>query len=605
MLGRFIALAACALPLVSALPKIHAKGKYLYDESGNRFYIKGVAYQEAGELGPETEANAANGGYPEPTTYIDPLALPSACARDLPYLKQLGVNAVRVYSVNSQLNHDECMAALDGAGIYAIIDLSLPLNGSINRAAPSWTTNLQGLYTNTIDAFAKYNNVLSYNVANEVINLANNTHTAPFIKAAARDIKAYLKSKGSSALVGYSTVDASAIRDNVIQYLTCDKEETSVDVCVLCRFSLLVGYSTVDASAIRDNVIQYLTCDKEETSVDIVGLNTYRWCGDDDISSSGYNTITQLFQNVPVPAYLSEYGCQKELPRFVPVPAYLSEYGCQKELPRLFTEVAAMYSDAMTSVWSGGVAFSYFKAQIPDFELVTLSGANNETVTPNADFTRLQNAYAAAAPSNSPAESSATQLAYSTCPATSDTWLASSNLPPTPQQSVCDCLTTSAFSCTATQKAAQSPLILGSLLDYGCSLLGQAGTTDTCDAISENGATGTYGKYGFCDPVTKLNYVATTYFQSQSRNAEACSFNNNMTVNTGAPTSNAEIENNASQCLAGFVPTSTPSAAPAGGSGGGSGSTGGSNNGAIAMNVQWGAMFVGLAGVLGGAALIL
>ncbi|KAH7311196.1 Glucanosyltransferase-domain-containing protein [Rhizoctonia solani] len=522
MLGRFIALAACALPLVSALPKIHAKGKYLYDESGNRFYIKGVAYQEAGELGPETEANAANGGYPEPTTYIDPLALPTACARDLPYLKQLGVNAVRVYSVNSQLNHDECMAALDGAGIYTIIDLSLPLNGSINRAAPSWTTNLQGLYTNTIDAFAKYNNVLSFNVANEVINLANNTHTAPFIKAAARDIKAYLKSKGSSALVGYSTVDASAIREN------------------------------------------------------IVGLNTYRWCGADDISSSGYNTITELFQNVPVPAYLSEYGCQKEL-------------------PRLFTEVAAMYSDAMTSVWSGGVAFSYFKAQIPDFELVTLSGANNETVTTNADFTRLQNAYASATPSNSPPESSATQLPYSSCPATSDTWLASANLPPTPQQSVCDCLTTSAFSCTANQKTAQSPLILGSLLDYGCSLLGQAGGAN-CDAISENGATGSYGKYGFCDPVTKLNYVATTYFQSQNRNAEACSFNNNMTINTGAPTSNDQIENNASQCLAGFVPTSTPSAAPAGGS------TGGSHR---ADPTMLGAMFVGLAGVLGGAAMIL
>lgn len=40
MLGRLFALAACALPLASALPKIHAKGKYLYDESGNRFYIK-------------------------------------------------------------------------------------------------------------------------------------------------------------------------------------------------------------------------------------------------------------------------------------------------------------------------------------------------------------------------------------------------------------------------------------------------------------------------------------------------------------------------------------------------------------------------------------
>lgn len=547
MLGRFIALAACALPLVSALPKIHAKGKYLYDESGNRFYIKGVAYQEAGELGPETEANAANGGYPEPTTYVDPLSLGSSCARDLPYLKQLGVNAVRVYSVDSKANHDECMAALEGAGIYTIIDLSLPLNGSINRAAPSWTTSLQTLYTDTIDAFSKYNNVLSYNVANEVINLANNTHTAPFIKAAARDIKAYLKSKGSSALVGYSTVDASAIRDNVVQYLTCDKAETSVD---------------------------------------IIGLNTYRWCGDDDISSSGYNTVTQAFQNVPVPAYLSEFGCQKKL-------------------PRLFTEVAAIFSDAMTPVWSGGVAFSYFKAQIPDFELVTLSGSNNETVTTNADFTRLQNAYTSATPSNSPTESSATQLAYSTCPTeSSDTWLASTSLPPTPQQSVCDCLTTSSFSCTATNQAAQSPLILGSLLDYGCSLLGQAGGAN-CDAISENGSAGTYGKYGFCDPVTKLNYVMTTYFQSQSRKTEACSFNNNATINTGAPTSDADIEKNAQQCLAGFVPTSTPTSAP--GSTGGSGSNGsnGSNNGAVMMNVQWGAMFMALAGLLGGAALVL
>ncbi|KAJ1310823.1 hypothetical protein OPQ81_009342 [Rhizoctonia solani] len=546
MLGRFFALAACALPLASALPKIHAKGKYLYDESGNRFYIKGVAYQEAGELGPETEANAANGGYPEPTTYIDPLALPTSCARDLPYLKQLGVNAVRVYSVNSQLNHDECMAALDAAGIYTIIDLSLPLNGSINRAAPSWTTNLQALYTETIDAFAKYNNVLSFNVANEVINLPNNTHTAPFIKAAARDIKAYLKSKGSSALVGYSTVDASAIRENVVQYLTCDKAETSVD---------------------------------------IIGLNTYRWCGADDISSSGYNTITQLFQNVPVPAYLSEFGCQKEL-------------------PRLFTEVAAMFSDAMTPVWSGGVAFSYFKAQIPDFELVTLSGANNETVTTNADFTRLQNAYASVSPSNSPSESSATQVPYSTCPTQSDTWLASTSLPPTPQQSVCDCLSTSAFSCTATKQAAQSPLILGALLDYGCSLLGQAGTSNTCDAISENGSTGTYGKYGFCDPVTKLDYVLTTYFQSQNRNAQACSFNNNATINTGAPTSNADIDKNAQQCLAGFVPTSTPSS-PASGSTGGSNGSNGSNNGAVMINIQWGAVFMGLAGLLGGAALVL
>ena len=40
MFARLAVLATLALPLVSALPKIHAKGKYLFDESGNRFYIK-------------------------------------------------------------------------------------------------------------------------------------------------------------------------------------------------------------------------------------------------------------------------------------------------------------------------------------------------------------------------------------------------------------------------------------------------------------------------------------------------------------------------------------------------------------------------------------
>lgn len=33
---------------------------------------------------------------------------------------QLTVNAIRVYSVDSSLNHDECMSALDAAGIYTM-----------------------------------------------------------------------------------------------------------------------------------------------------------------------------------------------------------------------------------------------------------------------------------------------------------------------------------------------------------------------------------------------------------------------------------------------------------------------------------------------------
>lgn len=58
--------------------------------------------------------------FSEPSTFIDPLANGTACQRDLPYLTQLGVNTIRVYSVNSSLNHDTCMHAFSGAGIYVM-----------------------------------------------------------------------------------------------------------------------------------------------------------------------------------------------------------------------------------------------------------------------------------------------------------------------------------------------------------------------------------------------------------------------------------------------------------------------------------------------------
>ncbi|KAJ6475373.1 Glucanosyltransferase-domain-containing protein [Mycena sanguinolenta] len=180
-------LAAAASTAYGAVQKVTRVGRYMYTTDGNRLYVKRIAYQ--------TQDNPLD----QPSTFVDNLTDSAGCARDLPFLQQLGVNASRAHSVDSTLNHDSCMAALSGVGIYVMC--------------------LLDQHIETINVFSKYDNVLVYNVGNEVLT-ASAMNVAPFIKAAARDVKAYLASISSSALVGYADIDdASGFHNAVAQ---CD-----------------------------------------------------------------------------------------------------------------------------------------------------------------------------------------------------------------------------------------------------------------------------------------------------------------------------------------------------------------------------------------------
>ena len=78
----------------------------------------------------------------------------------------------------------------------------------------------------------------------------------------------------------------------------------------------------------------------------------------------------------------------------------------------------------------------------------------------------------------------------------------------------------------------------------------------------------------------------TKYYESQNRNAQACSFAGNGTVNSNAPSSTA-LDSAVSQCLANtdttFTPT-TPATNSNGGSSSGSGSGSGSNGSSGSSN---------------------
>lgn len=133
-LAALLAVATALFTGVEAISNITRAGRYLYNSDGSRFYIKGVAYQAQGTnefltitvflaltrrfLG--AVIPSADNAFLEPSTFTDPLADGSGCTRDLPFLQQLGVNTIRVYSVNSSLNHDSCMQTFSAAGIYTV-----------------------------------------------------------------------------------------------------------------------------------------------------------------------------------------------------------------------------------------------------------------------------------------------------------------------------------------------------------------------------------------------------------------------------------------------------------------------------------------------------
>jgi hypothetical protein len=393
------------------------------------------------------------------------------------------------------------MSLFSQAGIYTIIDLSLPQNGSIDRLQPTWTTSLLNIYTKSIDAFSKYDNVLAYNIGNEVVISPNGTSAGPFVKAAARDIKAYLASKSSSALVGYAAIDGGWRRP-FADYLGCDP-------------------SGANSGA---------------TSLDLYGLNNYGWCGNSTFDTS-YAGVLSDFTSYQIPSYFSEFGC-------ITSP------------PRLWTEVASLFSSQMSDVWSGGIAFSYLPATSAQgqFGMVTVS-SDGKTVTPNADFTRLKAQYGAISPPTTPDQASSPATTYPACPPQDTTIRASTSLPRTPNAAACSCMD-KILSCRFTPQTKNTTGVLVQLFDFACG----SSMHVNCQDIAADGVAGSYGRVSGCSPNTKLSFVMSEFYEANGRNAQACSFNGNGTVNAAAPSSVQAANAAATSCFSNAPDVFTPSA---------------------------------------------
>ncbi|PWY73516.1 1,3-beta-glucanosyltransferase Gel1 [Aspergillus eucalypticola CBS 122712] len=315
-LGASTALAAPSSTIKARddVTAITVKGNAFF-KGDDRFYIRGVDYQPGGS-----------------SKLADPIADADGCKRDIEKFKELGLNTIRVYSVDNSKDHDECMNALADAGIYLVLDVNTP-KYSLNRADPAPSYNdvyLQYIFA-TVDKFANYKNTLAFFSGNEVINDGPSSKAAPYVKAVTRDLRQYIRSRN------YREIP--------------------------------VGYSAADIDTNRLQMAEYMNCGTDDERSDFFAFNDYSWCDPSSFTTSGWDQKVKNFTGYGLPLFLSEYGCNTN--------------------KREFEEVSALYNTEMTGVYSGGLVYEYSQ-ESSNYGLVEIDGNDVKTLS---DYDALKSAY--------------------------------------------------------------------------------------------------------------------------------------------------------------------------------------------------------------------
>ncbi|OAA46341.1 1,3-beta-glucanosyltransferase Gel2 [Metarhizium rileyi] len=325
------ALVALAASLVAAVPPLEVKGNEFYNsKTGERFQIVGVAYQPGGSAAFTLDSP-------------DPLSNPDACLRDAALMQVLGINAIRVYNLNPNRNHDQCASIFNAAGMYMILDVNSPLVGQALDSGKPWETYYDAYLNHTfavVEAFANYPNTLLFFSGNEVINNIASAKFAPqYLRAVTRDLKNYIRKNIERQIpVGYSAADVRDVLWDTWNYLQCSTNGKSDDM----------------------------------TRADVFALNSYSWCGiKATYESSTFSQLTEGFAKSSIPVFFSEYGCIEPSTRY-------------------WNETRAMYSDKMTTAFSGGVVYEW-TMEANNYGLVSLKGS---TLNILGDYNRLKEAWA-------------------------------------------------------------------------------------------------------------------------------------------------------------------------------------------------------------------
>lgn len=322
-----LTLISAVIPLAQCVPYVSPQGSnFIVNGTNKRFDILGIDYQPGGSSGFNAQG--------------DPLSNPTACLRDAILMQQLGVNTIRVYNLDTNLDHNQCASIFNAAGIYMILDVNSGLDGqSIDRSNPGSTYNLDYLkhVFGIIEAFANFPNTLGFWAANEILNQNSSGDAPAYIRAVVRDMKDYISHNiGRPIGVGYSAADVDTLLVDTWNYLACNIDNST------------------------------------SSKIDFFGLNDYEWCGQSTFTQSGWNKLIAMFDDTTIPVFFSEYGCNLVQ-------------------PRTFQEVGTLYGPDM-SLLSGGLVYEWTQEE-NNYGIVAINSSAQVTLL--SDYTYLQKAYAA------------------------------------------------------------------------------------------------------------------------------------------------------------------------------------------------------------------
>ena len=198
------------------------------------------------------------------------------------------------------------------------------------------------------------------------------TTLAPYLRAAARDMKKYRNDRG------YRKIP--------------------------------IGYSAADIDACRQQTADYLSCGATDTSIDIFGMNIYSWCGNSSYYESGYNTLYEQFQDLAIPVLFTETGCNVVEPRD-------------------FSDVSTMLGPVFAGVFSGAIVYEWGMTA-SGYGIVEYAN-NGSTGFPTTlqDFDNLSTVFASLNPTGTALSLYTSSNTAPACPTSNEDWSLTSDTP--------------------------------------------------------------------------------------------------------------------------------------------------------------------------------